>query len=231
MFKEFINKKQIIDVDLTLLKKMSCDLAKQVQKSGYAPEHILYVERAGLLVGFEMAAFFQCKISGIHSKRSGGSAKSKLKVILRRLPRFATHFLRQLELGSNIHEIKKERHVSCENAMPPKEKKILIVDDAIDTGHSLISILDYLKQYGYSSKNIKIAVLTTTGAAPALRADFSLLDQVVCAFPWSYDSRQYDETQGVYNTEKYVLTHFRILPVNNLAAFNSEPEVLNASSM
>ncbi len=209
----FKKRRQVIDVDLAMLRKMSRDLAERVQDSGCDPEHILYVERAGLLVGFEMGAFFGCSVSGIHSRRRGSAAKSRMKVLLRVMPRFVTHFLRQLELKSHIHDINKERHVSCEHEMPPRGKRILMVDDAIDTGHSLVAVLDYLTNHGYSKDDIKIAVLTTTGTTPALRADFSLLDQVVCAFPWSYDSRQYAETQGVYHTEKYVLNNFRVLSV------------------
>jgi len=208
----FYSKKQVIDVDLAELRNMSRHLAKAVLKSGFKPEHILYVERAGLLVGFEMAAIFGCGISGILSRRSGNSAKSKFKFILRLLPRFVTHFLRQLELKSNIHGVKKERRISCENEMPPRGKRVLLVDDALDTGHSLVAVLDFLKAHGYRREDIRVAVLTTTGADPALRADFSLLDQVVCAFPWSYDSRQFEETRGIYSTEKYVLNHFHMLP-------------------
>lgn len=201
---------QVREVDLKQLKEMSRDLAQIVQKSGYIPEHILYVERAGLLVGFEIAMFFKCGISSIHSTRSGGSVKSKLKKAFRYLPRFVTHLLRRLEIKSNIHGVKKERHVYCEYQPPPMNKKILIVDDAIDTGHSLVAIIKFLENLGYNKQHIKIAALTTTGLNTAVRADFSLLDQIVCAFPWSYDSRQYDETQGVYKTQKYVVNHFSI---------------------
>jgi hypoxanthine phosphoribosyltransferase len=208
MINFFPQLQQVKDIDLKQLKEMSRDLAKTVQQSGYIPEHILYVERAGLLIGFEMAVFFQCGISGIHSKRSGGTVKSKLKNVFRYLPRFVTHFLRRLELRSNIHEVKKERNVYCEYQLPPENKKILIVDDAIDTGHSLVAVEKFLEDRGYSKKQIQIAALTTTGLNAAVKADFCLLDQITCAFPWSSDSRQYEETQGVYSTEKYVINHF-----------------------
>lgn len=194
--------KTVKEVDLIKLKEMSIELAQTVRRSGYKPEHILYIERAGLLVGFEIADFFQCGISGITSRRSGSSIKSKFKRILRHLPRVITHFLRQFELNSNIHGIHKERNVFCEYQFPPKDKKLLIVDDAIDTGYSLAAIRNFLETHGYDKNSIKIAVLTTTGAAPVLHADFSLLDQVTCAFPWSYDSRQYEETWEIYRNKK-----------------------------
>lgn len=224
--KSYFNKrKQVIDVDLPLLNKMSQDLARQVKMSGYEPEHVLYVERAGLLVGFEMALFLNCTISGIHSKRTGGSAKSSIKHILRWLPRFVTHFLRKLELSSNIHHLKNKRQIFCEQEMPPSEKRLLLVDDAIDTGHSIVAILDFLTGRGYKRENIRIAVLTTTGENPVIRADYSLLHHVVCAFPWSYDSRHYDRTEGVYHTEKYIVNNYRLLPRHEINSNEPNPTI------
>ena len=193
------SKSKIIDVDLVQLKKMSVELAKQVRRNDYEPEHILYVERAGLLIGYEVARFFNCSISGIHSKRSGETLKSKVKVILRYLPGFVTHMLRRLELKSNIHEIKKNRNVYCEKNLPPTDKRILIIDDAIDTGYSLVAILEFLEKHGCKKEMVKTGVLTTTGTKQVIRADFSLFDQIICAFPWSYDSGEYTKTQKLYN--------------------------------
>lgn len=204
---------QVKEVDLKQLKEMSRDLAQTIQESGYIPQHILCVERAGLLIGYEMADYFKCRVSGICTNRKGGSLKSKLKVILRHLPRWLTHLLRSIELKSNVHEVNNERNVSFEfNEIPPydekpsHDKRILIVDDAIDTGHSLVSIIDFLKKLGYSQKNLKIAVLTTTRAEPVLKADYSLLNEVTCAFPWSYDSKQFEDTWRVYKGKKSIMS-------------------------
>ncbi len=190
-----VKNKKVLDVDLALLKKMSIDLSKKIEAKGYIPDHILYVERAGILVGYEMSKYFNRPVSGIISRRSGSSLKSKVKIILRMLPRFVTHFLRKLELKSSIHGINSNRRVVCRKPLPPKYKKILVVDDALDTGLSLEAVLSWLKSHGFASALIKTAVLTTTGEEPHIVADFSLLDKVICAFPWSYDSRQYKETK------------------------------------
>ena len=195
-------KKQIIDVDLTLLQKMSRELANDISKTGYSPDHIIYIERAGAMPGFEMALFFNSSISGISAKRSGTSFKSKVKFILRFLPRFVTHFLRRLEIGSSIHDTNKMRVVNCPDPLPTRDKKILLIDDALDTGHSIGAVLNYLTQKGFKKDNIKIAVLTTTGPDPVVSADFTLLDQVICAFPWSYDSRHHKHTMKMIQTVK-----------------------------
>jgi hypothetical protein len=118
----FSKSKQVIDVDLNQLKTMSKALAVRIQQSGYLPDHILYVERAGILTGVELATFFNRPVSGITSRRSGSSVKSRFKLILRLLPRFVTHFLRRLELNSSIHDVQKKEMSHVKALCPQKER-------------------------------------------------------------------------------------------------------------
>lgn len=192
----------IEDVSLAKLRSYSRKLALKINENGYVPNHVLYVERAGLLVGYEVAEFFNCTMSGICSSRSGHSLKSKAKIILRYLPRTITHLLRNIEFKSKVHTIKRERSVYIESQLPPKEKNILLVDDAIDTGYSLKAVLDFLITKGYRRRDIKTAVLTTTQNNVICKADISLFDQVSFAFPWSYDSKEYDQAWKLYETIK-----------------------------
>ncbi len=195
-------KMKIEDINLFKLKEYSNKLAQKVQETGYEPDHVLYIERAGLLVAHEIAKHFDCPISGIYSSRSGTSIKSKVKFILRYLPRAVTHLLRNIEIKSNVHGAMNERNVYIESRFPPRGKNILIVDDAIDTGFSLKAVLDFLKPRGYLREHIKIAVLTTTQNEPVCSADVSLFEQVSFAFPWSYDSREYNESRKLYKDLK-----------------------------
>ena len=190
---------KIEDIGLSKLTEYSLMLAKKVDESGYVPDHVLYVERVGLFAGHEIARCFGCSISGILSSRSGTSFKSKAKVFLRYLPRPVTHFLRKFELKSNIHGVKKERNVGVENELPPKGKKLLVVDDAVDTGFSLKAVYDFLLAHGYERDEIRTAVLTTTQEDPVWRPDISLFEQVTFAFPWSYDSREYKASWELYD--------------------------------
>lgn len=195
----------IKDISLTQIKEYSLHLAHKVSNSGWMPDHILYVERAGLFVGYVISRYFDCSISGIYCGRSGTSLKSKVKIILRLLPRAVTHLLREIEIKSNIHSIKEERKVYIDSMYPPKGKNLLVVDDAIDTGYSIEAVWDHLMQKGYDKDRVKIAVLTTTQPDIKRSADISLYKETVFAFPWSYDSKEYEKAWEKYEETRNLI--------------------------
>jgi len=193
---------RIKDISLSQVTDYSFRLARKVSSSGWMPDHILYVERAGLFIGHVVAKHFNCSISGIYCGRSGTSLKCNLKIVLRVLPRPVTHLLREIEIKSNIHSIQKGRQVYIESLCPPQGKNLLIVDDAIDTGYTAKEIIGFLLAKGYHKDKLKIAVLTYTYRNSTFRPDISLFDQLKFAFPWSYDSREYNRAWKLYDEYK-----------------------------
>lgn len=190
------------DIDLLQLKDLSFELAKKVDKLGFKPQHILYIERAGLFVTHEVASYFSCPFSGIYANRTGTKIKSKIKFILRYLPRSITHLLLQIELRSNVHAVKKERNVNMGGKLPSKDLKVLLVDDAVDTGFSLNAVLEKLQIHGFEKDQMKTAVLTITQKNPIYRPDITLFEHTTLAFPWSYDSREYKDAWRLYDKIK-----------------------------
>ena len=196
-------KRKIEDVTLVNLKEYSAQLARKIQDSGYLTEHILYVERAGLFVAYEIAKHLKCSsITGIHAKRGGNSLKSKFRIILRWLPKRVTDLMRRIEEKSNIHNVKSERNVYIEGQFPPKRNNILLVDDAVDTGNSLKAVVNFLVSKGYHQDSLHSIVLTTTRKHPEYRADISLFNGISFAFPWSYTSKEYHRSWEFYNKYK-----------------------------
>jgi hypoxanthine phosphoribosyltransferase len=193
---------QIDDLTLADLNKYSLDLAKKIWESGYKVDHVLYLERAGLFVGDVIAKYFDCTMSGIYASRSGGIIKSKAKILLRYIPKSLKHFLRKIEIYSNFHKMNSNRHVAIEGAQPPLAKNIIIVDDAIDTGFSFKSVYDFLIARNFDPQKITTAVLTTTSQNPIFKADISLFYKKIFAFPWSYDSKEYNLTWQFYKKAK-----------------------------
>lgn len=113
-----------------------------------------------------------------------------------------TRWLREIEIKSNIHSIYDNRRVYIESLYPPKDKSLLIVDDAIDTGYSAKAVFCFLSSKGYSKDNLKMAVLTNTYKDSEYRAHFFLFDQAQFVFPWSPDSREYNRAWKLYHEYK-----------------------------
>lgn len=69
-----------------------------------------------------------------------------------------------------------------------KGKRILIIDDCIDTGWTLKLIKEYLEN-NFPDNEIKIAVFTTAHRRPIIKADFQLYNRTLIRFPWAYDAK------------------------------------------
>ena len=188
------------------IRLYSRQLSTKIQHLGITVDHILYVEKAGLFLGFLIAKHIDCPISGIYSRRRYDSIKKRSKIFIRQLPRFLTNLLRQIELHSSLHRIKKNRCVHISSIYPPHNQNILIVDDAIDTGVTLQSVHNFLIFNGYDPNHLKTAVLTTTSKYSFFKADISLFEQRAFAYPWSYDSNEYSKAQHIYEKYKSAIT-------------------------
>ena len=66
--------------------------------------------------------------------------------------------------------------------------KVLVVDDATDSGCSLLSVLNAIEEYG--SNEIRSAVITVTRKHTAIIPDYALFrNSTLVRFPWSADMK------------------------------------------
>lgn len=115
--------------------------------------------------------------------------------ILPRLPKWLLNILRVIEVyyyeikvrfvkprreGSLVMEDKIAEHL--------KEggKKVLIIDDCIDTGYTVKTIRDYLL-YNYPGNDFRIAVATVSHHFPVVIPEYQLYNRVLLRFPWAND--------------------------------------------
>lgn len=167
------------------------DLARRIRVHPFTPSWVLYIDRAGKYLGMKLAAHFRCTVSGISASREGARTKAMLRPILRLLPERLAHELRRIELASGFHAVNKSRHVRFLDVSPGLEDDIAVVDDAVDSGYSMLAVLDFLEARGYDRRKIVTVAVTVTGKQPIHRPDVSLYDYLV-TFPWSVGSRHYD---------------------------------------
>lgn len=193
---------QVITLDPSKLEAHTARLAEMVEKSDESFDAICGIERGGAKVADIFCRHFPnsryCRRSDIKLQRPSTKRKRKwMGAILRRLPIALLDLLRMAEarlLALKSHH-GAERWPEIEasirkDAEEGKIRKILIIDDAIDSGDTLWSIVEALKRMN-PEIGIKTAVITQTTRQPRIRPDFTIYNnQTLIRFPWSEDYRK-----------------------------------------
>lgn len=184
---------KVITVDEEGFGKMCQCLEKEVLDSGYMFDTLVGIARAGVYVADRFDAGNKFIIT---SQRSGTSAKKGILVsILRVLPAFVNGFLRcveakLLEMKDRFRnpELKKiDIDPLLRQRLAQGGRKVLVVDDAVDSGLSLLSVVEAMKIVS-NDNEIRTAVITVTRKKPMVDPDYALFrDSTLIRFPWAVD--------------------------------------------
>ena len=180
------------------------DWAKEIQKT-YQPDLIVYVAKAGYLIGREMKNVFNVPLVGISATREGNDLKEVVGPFVSKLPNFVRNILISLELKSDTHSKNTERkihyHEGLEKMKSENIKSILVVDDSVDTGHSMKQVVDAISSL-FGDLEIKIAGLNVWDKSRnIIDSDFALYKNTVIKTPMSKDSKEYKDFMKIYNSE------------------------------
>ncbi|MCD7924708.1 MAG: hypothetical protein LUI85_08435 [Bacteroides sp.] len=181
----------------------SCRLLTQKISKDYNPDLVIGVLTGGGYVGKEIFHFLphsekqlyiETKIQRVNTKTK---EKGIIKRILKYSPTFLLDWMRMLEAIVLEQKAKRENNLKREGVIsfPPNVdsflksefKKVLLIDDAIDSGATLHLLKGYLEDH-YANVIVKVAVITVTTPNPIVNADYFLFhDRVLVRFPWSND--------------------------------------------
>ncbi len=165
----------------------------------FVPDIIIGIRTGGYIIAEIMAKELQQKpiLLAISRQRTGTQKKSRIRKILSFLPYKVTDFLRIIE-----HKYLHSKPVAMQQSFCPnidelatlrgtlrtKEGyKILIVDDAIDSGETMKAVLDVVRAEASPTCVIKTAAITVTTESPLVQPDYALYRHVLCRLPWSFD--------------------------------------------
>ena len=184
------------------LTRAADDLIASVVESGFTPDALIGIETGGLKVVEALSKpppiVLRCRMV-----RSTTEVK-KLTVaarVLRRLPYPVADRLRLLEdwLGSRqtpgipppTRELEDAVDVIAGVVDELGLKRLLLVDDAVDSGGTLGCVLAALRARMPDDVKVLSAVLTRTRPVQntAVEPDFTLHSMVLLRFPWSFDYR------------------------------------------
>lgn len=185
--------------------KNECKLWTKDIKKNFNPDLIIYVAKAGYLIGKEMSNEFNVPLVAINAERKGNNLKNYFQPILKFIPNKLRYLIIKLELKSNIHKKSSERNIYFKSNLDElnceKNVNLLIVDDSVDTGHS-INAVKKVVQEKFKNANIKIAALNVWDKSEEIiKVDYSLYRNTIIKAPMSKDSKEYDEFIKMYNLE------------------------------
>lgn len=181
----------------------SLRLAKLVESSGWRPDCVAYLAKGAWQIGEVCADYFSTPVIELSAHRTGEAAKTGAHCFLRVLPRSVRKLLREMELRKRLSSFdgnsqKKTMRLTDRFELPVEAARILIVDDAADTGSSLIAAKGFLADL-WPASEIKTAVINSFGHARLSGAvDYSLYEDVLLCTPMSKDSRYYEEATRSY---------------------------------
>ena len=126
------------------------------------------------------------------------------KVLLKTLPYFALDLMRLVEYYlitlPRCREARKspstERRVPDEAELVTiksavaglaEPARVLVVDDSLDSGATLLNVVEVLRDALPATARFNVAAYTVLGPHPVIEADFFLYRATNFRFPWSYD--------------------------------------------
>lgn len=192
------------DVSIKKLASLNKDLFDKVYKK-YKYDCVIFIAKGSYLIGKGLADFVDVPLLEIYATRKGGKLKKLLRPILTIMPEKLKIVLRKREMNSDVHSKNSDRDVSYEKEVWSKYlkcKKILIVDDSIDTGYSALLVKEAVEDF-FKNAQVKVASLNYfTKAKKVFVPDFYLFKDTMLKGPWSNDSKENKKFIKLYNNWK-----------------------------
>ncbi|MEO2058483.1 MAG: phosphoribosyltransferase [Mesonia sp.] len=172
-----------------------------IQKIDFEPDVVIGVlNGAYYLVQLfkDQESFSEVKFYNIKLQRQQESFKKKktFNIILKLLPYWALNKLRILESKrdkKSLAKISKKKLLLKSLHLPitfdSTYKRVLIVDDALDTGKTMFVLKNNLKKV-FSNSEIKVAVIAWTIENSIVKPDFYIFKNILVRFPWSKDFKK-----------------------------------------
>lgn len=183
------------------LEDVSNKLFDEVLADGFTPDLMIGIATGGQVVVEAMSHNMSINTLGIKKQRKGTIKKqeSKLIKLLPHLPRFINNVLRILEVVYREHKYTSNRWANESDLIELSElqmlairnaKSILIVDDTIDSGNTMKSVMDTVLAHTRQGTVLKTAVINQTFKKAIVGVDYCLYLRTIIRFPWAHDVKK-----------------------------------------
>lgn len=125
------------------------DWAKEIDET-YQVDLIIFIAKSGFLFAKPLAEYFNCAMVDILVSRPASKIKDKLKWIIKFIPDSIIFTILKMPLMYKFNNRNKERNIKVSERFEKEKqrahKKILIVDDSVDTGWTLQYVYEIVKE-------------------------------------------------------------------------------------
>jgi hypoxanthine phosphoribosyltransferase len=196
-------------LDSRALGKAAQTLCTQVAHT-FRPHIVIGIRSGGYQLALRMQQNFEAgiRLLDVTCRRPSTAKKNKFRwlwTVMKYMPlwirdplRIAEHRARLFKNGlmrQGQRTIPANEIAAIEEALRDyAQPRVLIVDDAIDTGATLQAVAGQIASIAPMHAMIRTAALTVTSAAPLIEPDYVIYRHVLCRFPWSRDFRQADDS-------------------------------------
>lgn len=169
----------------------------------FRPTLLVGIRTGGLVVAETMQqAAPDIPLMPLTCRRTATGWKARVKIlprVLAALPQPAVDRLRWLEhrvlsprrrrsAGQQQTDRAEAEAIGRFLAQQPTPRRVLIVDDAVDSGVTLATVQALLRQVCPPDTEFRSSAITLTLSRPLAEPDFVLYRGVLCRFPWSFDA-------------------------------------------
>jgi uncharacterized protein len=186
------------DVCMSNISEVVNELGDHVVAAGFYPDCIVYIETSARLMAAILCNRFQVRALPLLIQRKGSRIKEGISCFLRLLPNSIKDKCRRAESRWLLKKKIKQRKMATSVVADLRGLKVLIVDDAVDTGASVRMARKWVAAMGADQKYVKVAVIAITTEIAEKEADFYMYREL-CRFPWSSDSREHESYNKQYH--------------------------------
>lgn len=191
------------ELSLANVKEKTKELNNIIAEENFKFDIVIFIAKGSYPIAKEIANLNNVPLLEIYATRKGGKIKKIMKPFMKFVPKKILISLRKKEMNSNYHEINNKRDVkfSIDKFKKYEEcNKILLVDDSIDSGYSIIEVKKAIEKF-FKNAEIKVAVFNTMNKS-SVKPEFTLYEDTMICGPWSNDSKYYNSFINEYREWK-----------------------------
>ena len=205
--------KRVFDNEIETLSKsiqeISSDCenwANEISKT-FAPDLIVFIAKSGFLFARPLAEVMKCPMVDITATRPSNKGKDKAKRIIEHIPEKIIMLMLKSPFMYLFHEMKKEREICItpryKGEVAKEHKRILIVDDSVDTGHTLCGVVERVKT-DFPKAEIKTAGYSVIAySRRRIKVDYCRYENVIVLTATSRRSNEYGKFLNLYQEWLY----------------------------